>query len=57
MATSTDTDDTDYQTVGMDAIDFGQYAEVSLEDGGVIIYDRENSDKWIHSDYCNDLPV
>lgn len=49
MATSTDTDGTDYRTVGMDAIDLGQYAEVSLEDGGVIIYDRENPNKWIQS--------
>jgi len=44
------TDDTDYETLGMDAAELDRYAEVTLESGGVIIYDRDNESAWIQAD-------
>ncbi|MEF8851882.1 MAG: hypothetical protein V5A44_10535 [Haloarculaceae archaeon] len=42
-------DDTEYQTVGMDAAELQRYAEVTLESGEVVIYDEENEDAWVQS--------
>jgi hypothetical protein len=49
MSVSTDNDDTRYRTVGTEATELQRYADVSLEDGEVIIYDRDNEAAWIQS--------
>jgi hypothetical protein len=49
MSVSADDDDTRYRTVGMDAAELGRYADVTLEDGQVIIYDTDNEAAWIQS--------
>jgi len=49
MAVRTDDSTTDYQTIGMDATELGQYADVSLDDGQVIIYDKDNEEAWVQS--------
>lgn len=33
----------------------GRYAHLSLEDGSTIIYDPEESESWLQSDYVVDL--
>lgn len=49
--TGTSTDDAEeYTTVGPDAADYERYATVSLEDGGVLLYDREHEESWIQTD-------
>jgi hypothetical protein len=49
MTVQTDDDTTRYRTVGVDATDLRRYAEVALENGEVIIYDRDNEDAWFQS--------
>jgi hypothetical protein len=46
---SRDSDQTEYRTVGPDAVELESYAEVNLESGEVIIYDEDNEDAWIQS--------
>jgi len=50
MSVRTDDDETRYRTVGMDATELQRYADVSLENGEVIIYDRDNEAAWIQSE-------
>lgn len=33
----------------------GRYAHLPLDDGSVVIYDREEADTWLQSDYVVDL--
>lgn len=49
MAVRTDDSDTEYRTIGVEAAELERYAEVNLEDGDVVIYDRENEDAWVQS--------
>lgn len=49
MSTGAEDDDVEFQTVGMDATELDRYAEVDLEGGDVVIYDRDNEDAWIQS--------
>lgn len=37
------------------ALDCDRYAQLPLEDGSVVIYDRERPDTWVQSDYTVDL--
>jgi hypothetical protein len=48
MTVRTD-DDAEYETIGMDAPHLQRYAEVTLEDGEVVIYDVENEGAWVQS--------
>lgn len=41
--------DSEYQTIGVDAAELQRYAEVTLENGEVVIYDQENENAWIQS--------
>jgi len=50
MSVRTDDDEIRYRTVGMDATELQRYADVSLENGEVIIYDRDNEAAWIQSE-------
>jgi len=49
MAVRTDDSGTEYRTIGMDATELQQYADVSLDDGQVIIYDEDNEHAWVQS--------
>jgi hypothetical protein len=49
MSVRTDDDESDSQTVGLDAPDFDSYREVLLDDGGIIIYDDDADGAWIQS--------
>jgi hypothetical protein len=42
-------DDSEYKTIGVDAAELQQYAEVVLESGEVVIYDEDNEDAWVQS--------
>lgn len=42
-------DDTDYETIGVDASELERYAELNLEDGELVIYDQKNEDAWVQS--------
>jgi hypothetical protein len=42
-------DDTEYRTVGTDAVTLERYTDLTLEDGDVIIYDREEEHAWVQS--------
>lgn len=50
MPVRSDEDRTEYQTVGTGATEFEQYADVRLEEGEVVIYDRDNEEAWIQSE-------
>jgi len=50
MSVRTGDDETRYRTVGMDAAEFQQFADVTLENGEVIIYDQDNESAWIQSE-------
>jgi hypothetical protein len=54
MSARTD-DDAEYNTLGTDAADLEQLTEVTLDDGGVIIYDEDDSEMWIQSDAALDI--
>lgn len=49
MSVRADDEDTEYQTVGVDAAEIKRYAAVTVEDSEVLIYDRDNEDAWIQS--------
>jgi hypothetical protein len=49
VAARTGDGDTEYGTVGVDARELGRFADVTLEDGEVIVYDQENEDAWVQS--------
>lgn len=49
MSVRTDDDESEYQTLGLDAADFDSYREVVLDDGGVIIYDEDVDSAWIQA--------
>lgn len=51
-----DADDAEeYTTVGPEASDYERYAMVSLDDGEVLLYDRDDEDAWIQSDASVDV--
>jgi hypothetical protein len=39
------------------ALDSDRYAHLSLDDGAVVIYDREEPDTWVQSDYHVEVGV
>ena len=39
----------DCPTVGIDANPLERFADVSTDDGELLVYDRENEDAWIQS--------
>lgn len=43
-------EDERFVTIGIDAHTEGRYADVTLEDGEVMIYDEDNQDAWFQSD-------
>jgi len=49
MSVRTDDEETRYRTVGMDAAELERYADVTLENGDVIVYDQDNEAAWIQS--------
>lgn len=49
MSARTD-DGSDYTTVGVDAPRMERYADLTTEDGDVLVYDQDNEDAWIQSD-------
>jgi hypothetical protein len=51
---TTRTDDAD-ATAEHDAITAGRYADIGLEDGDVVIYDREAENAWVQSASAVDL--
>lgn len=51
MATTRDTSDgSEFTTVGPDARAYERYAQVDLEEGALLLYDRETETAWITSD-------
>lgn len=50
MSVRTSDDEARYRTVGMDAAELQRYADVTLENGEVIIYDEDNEAAWIQSE-------
>lgn len=48
-------DDTEYQTVGVDATDLRRYTTVDLDNGAVVLFDQEIEDAWIQTDHILDL--
>jgi hypothetical protein len=49
MAASTD-ERGEFETIGVEAADMSRYADVQVEDGEVIVYDRDVESAWIQSD-------
>lgn len=50
-ATTRDTpDDLAFTTIGPDARGYERYAQVDLEAGAILLYDRENEKAWLTSD-------
>jgi len=49
------TSEREYVTVGLDAPDYEQYAEVTLEEEHVLLYDRDDEEAWMKSDTAIDL--
>lgn len=47
----------DSTTVGVNAVDVQRYAEITLENGAVLIYDQENEDAWLQSESANELEM
>lgn len=47
--------DTEYGTIGPDAQDLRRYADLSLETGEIVIYDRSANQAWIQSKAAIDL--
>lgn len=39
------------------ALDSDRYAHLSLDDGAVVIYDREEPDTWLQSDFVVEVGV
>lgn len=50
MEVRTSGDDPRYKTIGADVVELSRYANISLENGEVVIYDVDNEDAWIQSD-------
>jgi len=50
-------EDEHFVTIGVDAHTGGRYADVTLEDGEVLIYDEDNQDAWFQSDSAISLDV
>ena len=50
MEARTSGDDARYKTIGSDVVELSRYADISLENGEVVIYDVDNEDAWIQSD-------
>jgi len=50
MPVHSNEDGAEYQTVGADATEFERYADVRLEEGEVVVYDRDNEEAWIQSE-------
>lgn len=57
MSTTPDNppDEIEFTTLGPDANDYARYAQVIQDNGGVLLYDRENEDAWIASDASVEL--
>lgn len=55
MSVRTDDGDADYQTIGIDALEFDSYREVVLDDGEVIIYDANADGTWMQSTEAVDI--
>lgn len=49
------TNEHEYTTMGPDARDYEQYAEVTLEEDHVLLYDRDDEEAWIKSDVAIDV--
>lgn len=47
--TTTDTRDTQYETVGTDATDLTGFGAVELDDGDLIVYDVDGEEGWVQS--------
>jgi len=47
---SVDTDDGDYETLGVEAADLGRYDAVEFDIDAVVIIDEHNDDAWVQSD-------
>jgi hypothetical protein len=41
--------DTEYNTVGVDAAELRRYAAIRLDSGDVVIYDEDSESAWIQS--------
>lgn len=54
MSTRSD-DGADYTTVGVDAPQMERFDAITLEDGDLLVYDRDNEDAWIQTDTAVDL--
>lgn len=50
-------DDDQFVTIGVDAQDMHRYAELTLENGEVLIYDRENENAWFQSESAIQLEM
>lgn len=46
---------TEYTTLGPDAAGYERYATVELDEGVVLLYDREEEDAWLQSDAAVEL--
>jgi hypothetical protein len=50
MAASTKDGGGEFETIGVEAADMSRYEDVQVENGEVIIYDRDVESAWIQSD-------
>lgn len=46
---------TEYTTLGPDAAAYERYATIELDEGVVLLYDREEEEAWLQSDVAVDL--
>lgn len=49
--------DDDYVTLGVDAREMDRYADVTLENGDVLVYDRDEEDAWIQAEFAIGLEM
>lgn len=55
MSEITRDDPTEFTTLGPDAARYEQYTTVELDEGVVLLYDREEEEAWLQSDAAVDL--
>lgn len=55
MTETTRDESTEYTTLGPDATGYEQYTTVELDEGVVLLYDREEEEAWLQSDAAVDL--
>ncbi|AGN00695.1 hypothetical protein L593_03720 [Salinarchaeum sp. Harcht-Bsk1] len=49
--------DRSFETSGVDAVSYDRYDQIRIDDGQVLIYDRDEEDGWLQSTLAVDLEV